>query len=453
MSRAVVLPLILLCTIAALIAVLLLPRPGPASASGGVAAVSAGQDHTCARTSAGGLKCWGANSAGEVGDGQACGPYVCATPVDVSGLTSGVAAVSAGHGVYTCALTTAGGVKCWGADGNAGSPHTTPTDVSGLTSGVAAVSAGYGHTCALTAAGGVKCWGANTYGQLGNGTIADSSAPVDVTGLTSGVAAVSAGVYHTCAVTTAGGVKCWGRNSFGQLGNGTTTNNSTPVDVSGLASGVAAVSAGDFHTCALTTAGGVKCWGNNGSGRLGNGSTTSNSTPVDVTGLTSGVAGVSAGGQHTCALTAGGGAKCWGFNFYGQLGDGTITGRDTPVGVSGLGSGVAAISAGGGHTCAVTSAAGVKCWGQNDFGTLGDGTTSEHTTPSEVSGLGPKPTPTPTATLTPTPTPRPVGGISLDARLPSSSGGGTGLAAGVIAGVAAIAFAFGGSMWYLRRRR
>ena len=249
------------------------------------------------------------------------------------------------------------------------------------------ISAGAGHTCAVTTAGAVKCWGRNDYGGLGDGTTTDSTTPVDVVGLGSGVASVSAGDEDSCAVTTAGAVKCWGRNVEGELGDGTTTSSAAPVDVVGLGSGVASISAGTDHTCAVTTTGAVKCWGWNLDGELGDGTTTDSATPVDVVGLGSGVASISSGASHTCAVTTAGAVKCWGWNPYGQLGDGTTTNSTTPVGVVGLGSGVASVSAGDYHSCAVTTSGAVKCWGYNLYGELGDGTTTSSTTPVAVVGL------------------------------------------------------------------
>ena len=154
----------------------------------------------------------------------------------------------------------------------------------------AVIAAGNVQSCALTILGGVECWGGNRYGGVGDGTTTDRWQPTHVVGLTHGVRAVSVGWGHACAITDAGGVKCWGYNFNGQLGDGTTTDRLTPVDVVGLTHGVKAISAGGFHTCALTTKGAVKCWGWNNDGQLGNGTTDNIPTPVDVVGFGSGSA-------------------------------------------------------------------------------------------------------------------------------------------------------------------
>jgi alpha-tubulin suppressor-like RCC1 family protein len=238
-------------------------------------------------------------------------------------------------------LTTAGGVQCWGnnSNGQLGNNSTTnspvPVAVSGLSSGVLAVSAGWNHACAVTTAGGVRCWGDNEFGELGNNSTMQSPVPVVVSGLSSGVAAVSTGDYYTCAVTTAGGVWCWGDNYYGQLGNNSTTNSHVPVAVSGLSSGVAAVSTGRSHTCALTTARTVQCWGDNRNGELGNNSTTQSLVPVAVSGLPSDIFAVSARAWYTCAVNGNGGVagaiQCWGQNTFGQLGNNSTTDSHVPV--------------------------------------------------------------------------------------------------------------------------
>lgn len=359
-------------------------REGTLAAGAGVAGVAAGEHHTCAVTAAGAVKCWGYNYFGQLGNGTTTDS---STPVDVTGLNSGVVAVAAGDN-HSCAITAAGGLKCWGKNslgqlGNGAAVDTslTPVDVSGLTSGVASVVAGNYHTCAVTTAGGLTCWGRNSLGELGNGTGTNSSTPVGVTGLSSGVAAVSAGEHHTCAVTTAGGLTCWGSNAYGALGNGTTTDSTTPISVPALSSGVAGVAAGEHHTCAVMTAGGLTCWGNNSLGQLGNGTTTDSTAPVNVSGLTSGVAAVATGDFHTCALRTAGGLTCWGHNAFGGLGDGGTEDSSIPVDVSGLSSGVSAVTAGGYHTCALTPAGGLKCWGYNLSGELGNGTTMSSSIP------------------------------------------------------------------------
>jgi alpha-tubulin suppressor-like RCC1 family protein len=259
-------------------------------------------------------------------------------------------------------------------------------DVVGLSGEVNTMSAGYEYTCALLSSGGVKCWGVNLYGNLGNGSTISVSTPVDVSGLSSGVIAISAGRNHTCALLSSGGVKCWGDDMYGDLGDGKHQQENQPVDVSGLSSGVIAVSAGGNHTCALLSSGGVKCWGNNAWGQLGDGTRDNKFIPVDVSGLsTSGVVAISAGGSHTCALLSSGGVKCWGINEFGQLGKGESNGSEIlkdnlfstiPIDVVGLSSGVTAISAGGAHTCALMNSSGIKCWGDNFSGQLGNGTTS-----------------------------------------------------------------------------
>ena len=211
--------------------------------------------------------------------------------------------------------------------------RTTPVDVSGLASGVTAIAAGVGHTCALTTGGGVKCWGDNGYGQLGDGTTTDRSTPVDVSGLASGVMAIAAGGSHTCALTTGGGVKCWGCNGYGQLGDGTTTASATPVDVSGLASGVTAIAAGMAHLCADDGRRGQVLGGELHSASWAT-ARRPPSTPVKVNGLASGVLALAAGCRHTCALTTGGGVMSWGFNSAGQFG---VDPGWTPVDVVGFG--------------------------------------------------------------------------------------------------------------------
>ncbi len=372
-----------------------------------MASVSAGYDHTCAVTQDGGALCWGLNEYGRLGDYSILSrPW----PAAVYELASGVDTIDAG-GAHTCAVTAGGGALCWGLNtsGQLGINQLTdavifPEQVQDLESGTGAVTAGGAHTCALTTGGGAKCWGRGEYGQLGNGDTKGIYRPVDVSGLTSGVDFISTGYAFTCAVTDGGGARCWGNNEYGQLGNNSTTNYAFPVDVSGLASGVSTISTGCYHACALTNEGGVQCWGRNQSGQLGDDSADNRLEPVEVSGLASGVRAISAGCFHTCALTDEGGVKCWGSNGSGRLGDSTNENRWTPVDVVGLAGGVSAISAGGYHTCALLTHGGISCWGSNADGQLGDGTNEDRWTPVEVYHARPGPTSAPTSTPTPTPT-------------------------------------------------
>lgn len=351
----------------------------PVGAAPRVVQVAAGFDHTCVLRADGGVKCWGSNAAGQLGNGTPKQTFVPGA-VDVVGLVSGVTAISAGN-FYACALTSGGGVKCWGSNsaGQLGGNEReggAPGDVVGL-SGVAAVDV-HGSSCALTNGGGVKCWGANNSGQLGNKTTTDSWVPVSVSGLASGISAISVGGEHACALTSGGGVKCWGSNGHGQLGDNSPNDRGVPVNVAGLASGVSAIASGQGHSCALMTGGTVKCWGN--WRILGNTGAPIVARPADVAGLEAPVSAIAAGGLHTCALMSTGGVQCWGDNEQGQLGTGTTTPPARPEAtpppnpgagdVSGLTSGISAISAGENHTCAITNDGEVKCWGSNFAGQL-----------------------------------------------------------------------------------
>lgn len=297
-----------------------------------------------------------------------------------------IASISGGAvGTYTCTLLNTGTAKCWGSNGNGqlGDGTTTrrltPTTVSGLGSGVSAISAAQSHTCAVLDTGAVKCWGLNSSGQLGNDTTTASSTPVNVSNL-SGVAAVSVGSQHSCALLRTGAVKCWGAG--GRTGDGTNTGRTTPVDVSGLSSGVAAISAGHLHTCALLTTGAVKCWGANNRGELGSNAGDKNA-PFPVTGLSSGVIAISGGENRSCAVLSNGTAKCWGWNDLGGLGNGSTGDQGTPVDVLNVSSAIA-ISTGGEHTCVLLSTGAVKCFGRNDAGQVGDGTNIARTSPVDV---------------------------------------------------------------------
>jgi alpha-tubulin suppressor-like RCC1 family protein len=352
-------------------------------------AVAAGGEHTCVMIRTGTVRCWGGNRAGQLGDGTTNDRR---RPVDVVRLGVAATAVAAGWR-HTCALTTAGGVKCWGhngfgqlGNGTSTGVRADPVEVSGLR-GVIAIAAGGDHSCALTGGGGVKCWGQNSYGELGDGTTTDRSSPVDVVGLSSGVIAIAAGGGHSCAVTTIGDVHCWGFNRLGQLGDGTTDDRRRPVQVSNLSGNMIMVASLVGHSCGLTQIRSIRCWGNNDSGALGDGTTGSRLTPVDVLGL-SNVDSIATGGGHSCALARARGVWCWGLNESGELGDGTTGNRVTPVSVSGLGDDVDAIAAGGGHSCVLTGRGGVKCWGNNRVGQVGDGTNRNRRRPVDVSGFG-----------------------------------------------------------------
>ncbi|MGD0274251.1 MAG: hypothetical protein ABSB96_11045, partial [Gaiellaceae bacterium] len=371
--------------------------------------VKAGDSHACAvRSSDHSVWCWGYNSNGQLGDNSTSERH---TPVQVHGegdvgLLTNVDQVSVG-GFHSCAVLSDHSVYCWGAGGNGELGNGSlveshyPVPVTGIATATK-LSAGASHTCALLSNQSLRCWGSNFDSQLGLGKIGHSETPISVSNITTAATQVSAGGEHGCAVLADHSVWCWGRNAYGQLGNNSTTDSSTPVQVVG-ASGVGflmdadQVSAGQGHTCAHLTNNTVWCWGHNNFGQLGNNSTTDSPTPVQVkgtggVGLLTGVSQVSAGGLHSCAVrTFDHTIQCWGYNLYGQLGNNSTSDSSTPVEVLGLKTDGPA-STGDFHTCAVKSSdQTVWCWGWNQYGQLGNGTTSTDPNPIPVQVQKPGP--------------------------------------------------------------
>jgi len=252
-------------------------------------------------------------------------------------------------------------------------------------SDVLQLSLGIYHTVALTKNGYILSWGANYYGQLGDGTTDERYTPVQVVGINNAIH-ISSGFEHSCALLSNGTIYCWGANYYGQLGIGSDDNNPHPIptQVIGLTN-VVNISSGYYHNCAIKRDGTVWCWGYNLYGQLGDGTRNDRYTPVQVQGL-SNVVQIALGNAHSCALKSDGTVYCWGYNYFGQLGDGTTDNRYTPVQVQGL-SNVVQIALGAHHSCALKSDGTVWCWGANYVGQLGDGTTDDRYTPVQVQGL------------------------------------------------------------------
>ncbi|MFO7894634.1 MAG: Ig-like domain-containing protein [Longimicrobiales bacterium] len=304
---------------------------------------------------------------------------VTVTPVPDASMSN-----SYDHG---CLLDETGAAYCWGANGagqlgdGTNDYSNTPVAVSGGHQFVALAPAHYQHQCALTDTGTAYCWGLNDHGQLGDGGGANSNVPVAVSG---GMTfdALTSGFLHTCGLDPDGNGYCWGRNAEGQLGDGTTTSRSTPTAMSTTLT-FDDLNAGGYHTCALNGTQGY-CWGQNTEGQIGDGTTASpRTTPVSVAGGLE-LATISAGAVHTCGMTTSGAPYCWGANVYGAVGDGTTDQTSSPTAVSDLAT-VDQISAGFYISCAIASETDY-CWGYNGYGALGDGTLTNRATPSQVVG-------------------------------------------------------------------
>jgi alpha-tubulin suppressor-like RCC1 family protein len=386
------------------------PRNSPAQVMGlsgdsKVVAIAAGFTHSVAVKADGSVWCWGRNGLGGCGIG-ALVPNAVTMPVQVHGVDNegfldGVEAISAGANT-TMALTRDGELYLWGNNNNgqlgngmvSTSPQVTPIKVMDGVIAIANASImGATSSYAVKSDGAVLAWGSNTVGQLGDGTTDRRPSPTPVSGLGvgSGVVELAAGLSHVLARKSDGTVLAWGNNSNGQLGVGTIEGSKVPGAVTGI-SGVKAVAGGDLHSYALTSDGKVWAWGNYASGQLGEGHAVVQASPVQVVGLGtgSGVAAVSAGGGFALALKGDGSVVAWGANGSGQLGDNSTTNREAPVGVAtlGAGSGVKAISAGRDHALAVMEDGSVLSWGGNGNGQLGTNDTMGRRTPGPVAGLG-----------------------------------------------------------------
>jgi predicted CxxxxCH...CXXCH cytochrome family protein len=345
------------------------------------------------------LLAWGDNEYGQLGDGTTT---YRVTPVQVTGLGigSGATAIAAG-GLHSMAVK-ADGPLTWGYNAfgelgdNSSTNRATPVQVSGMPAGtgITALAAGNYHSLALKGDGTVWGWGYNWYGQLGNGASGPStnkSTPVQVTTLDN-VIGVAANGYFSLAVKSDGSAWSWGYNYYGQLGDGTSADKSTPTQVStlGPGSGVTAVAAGNDHSLALKSDGSVLAWGYNYYGQLGDNTTNTSNTPVQVYGLESGagVTAIATGSNHSLAVKSDGSLWAWGYNSYGQLGNNSTNSSSIPVQILPAGSGVIAVAAGNAHSVALKSDGSVWAWGKNDLGQLGDGTTTQRKQPVKVVDAG-----------------------------------------------------------------
>ncbi|MCC6503579.1 MAG: hypothetical protein IT362_10660 [Deltaproteobacteria bacterium] len=380
---------------------------GPEGASSLLASsLSAGDSHSCAITG-GKVQCWGLNTSGQLGNGTSTSSL---TPVFVSGITDAVQ-VQAG-GKHTCARLSSGAVWCWGdnTEGQLGNGSFTSSLVPVLSTGVSSavsVSAGGYHTCAVRADGRALCWGRNIEGQLGDARNITSNLPVQVFGITT-ASTISTGGAHTCARLADSTIQCWGSNTLDQLGNTAlvAASRNTPIAVTGINTAVS-ISAGTGHSCAeVASPSRVRCWGDNFSGQLAREWTAqlfpdpplmTSPEALNVTGITT-PNGAAAGYAHSCAALDDNTIRCWGENFDGQLGNGTVAGfippdpsasatsTIVPVTVSGITAATQVVT-GQFHSCALLLNGTVMCWGRNSSGQLGDGTGVVAATPVEVTLL------------------------------------------------------------------
>lgn len=346
-----------------------------------------GRAHACALKATGQVACWGTNDRGQLGDGRGGKGKRSTLPVTVKGVSDAVAIASGED--HTCVVRRAGTLACWGENRwrqqgiDARANTLTATDVPGLAQ-LVGVAAGSGHTCALRKGAAAVCFGQGDQGQMGDGGRQGGARPRLVRG-TEGATAIAAGKHHTCIRSAAGRVACWGANAAGQS---TGAAGAAALKPTALAlSGVAEIHAGEATTCARLDNGTVRCWGASAQGRLGTGSTAAVREPALVQGL-AGVQGIGVGKAHACAFKPGRELYCWGSNDGGALGNGAAGKSSADVGprVSALDDAVA-VSAGSEFTCARRRDGSASCWGRNDRGQLGNGSTEDADAPVSPTGL------------------------------------------------------------------
>jgi len=347
----------------------------------------------CAPLSTGQVDCWGANGSGQLGNGTTTNDSD--VPVAVTGISDAKAVASDTYGNSFCAVLTTGHMECWGnnSDGQLGNGTTTtsdvPVSVKSITTATAVIGGGGGFDgfCALLSNKHIDCWGYGFSGELGDGATTNSDVPVAVQTITNAAALIS-GFEGFCALLSTRYVDCWGDNTFGELGRATPKANYS--DVPGAVTGITDATAVASDTtsgsnCAVLSTGHVKCWGEGGDGQLGNGTTANSDVPVAVTGITNAKAAVSDGdGGSFCAVLTTGHMSCWGFNDYGQLGNGTTTGSSVPVSVSDITTAAAVVGGTEYGFCALLTTSHVDCWGYGFYGQLGDGTTTSSDVPVAV---------------------------------------------------------------------
>jgi len=359
-----------------------------------VRALRANEHSTCAITNAGALYCWGVNQSGSVGDGKQENRVL---PAPVLGMGADIRAVAMGVS-RTCAVKLDGTVWCWGQNhagalgqGVESDSYSEPRNpiLAGQATLITARSA---YSCAAMSNDGqgsadsVQCWGGNYHGVAGDGANSNRAKPTVVLDLPGDVTALAAGLEHMCAIAS-NKLYCWGNNSESQLGVSLFSNKNTAFAVPGVGNGPLAVAAGYAHTCVVNAAGAVLCWGRNNDGQLGDGTQTKRVSATPALVLTANAATLALGERHSCATDTSGAVWCWGKNNQGQLGDGTTDDRLQPTATGPIAKPVVKMASGSEHTCAIDSVGDLWCWGDNGAGQMGNGSSTDIVEPTKVLGL------------------------------------------------------------------